>query len=123
MQITERKKIPDPTKAKENYKLFLKHKEKQIHKTSNNGDIKSVPAKHPKTASNSLKPVEKSNIITQEIKTVEKPNILNIESVNIEHPKTPTKLSKSIKQTKVITQQLKRQGFIQSQKPLTVRYS
>ena len=29
-------------KAKEYYELFLKNKDKQIHKTSNSNDIKSV---------------------------------------------------------------------------------
>ena len=73
--------------------MFLKNKEKQIPKTSNNSDIKAVPVKHSKTAFNSLKPIEQSNIITQELKSVEKENISCIESVNIEHPKTATKLS------------------------------
>ena len=30
------KQIPDPTKAKEYFKLLLKFKGKQVHKTSNN---------------------------------------------------------------------------------------
>ena len=73
--------------------MFLKNKEKQIHQTSNNSDIKSVPVKHSKTAFNSLKPIEQLKIITQELKSVEKENIFCIESVNIERPKTATKLS------------------------------
>ena len=46
-----KKKTPDPTKAKEQYELFLKNQGKQIHKTSNNGDIKPVAVKHPETTS------------------------------------------------------------------------
>ena len=45
----------------------------------------------------------KSNIITQEVETVEKPNVFDIESVTIEHWKTVTKLSKPTKQPKIIT--------------------
>ena len=59
------KDISEPTKSKENYELFLKNKGKQVHKSSNNGDIKSVAVKHPGTASNLLKPIEQSNIITK----------------------------------------------------------
>ena len=36
-------------------------------------------------SSNLFEPISQSNIITQVLKTVEKPNILEIESVTIEH--------------------------------------
>ena len=49
-----KKKIHDPTKAKEHYELFPENQGKQICKISNNGDIKSVAVKHPGTASDFL---------------------------------------------------------------------
>lgn len=56
--------------------IFVKQS-KQIYKTSNNGDVKSVAAKYCKTASDLLKtygkPMEKSHIITQQLDTVKKP--------------------------------------------------
>ena len=88
--------MPDPSKAKEHCELFLNDKAKQIHKYQKlwkmpkNSDLKSIS-----------KPLKKSIFITQELETVEKSNILDIESVTIEHPKTVTKLSKP----KIITQQ------------------
>ena len=39
---------------------------------------------------------------SQELETVEKPNILDIEPVTIDHPKTATKLSKPTKHPKTI---------------------
>ena len=42
--------------------------------------------------------VKWSEIITQQWKAIENPNIINIESVIIEHPKTLHKLSKAIGQ-------------------------
>ena len=90
------KKIPDPTKAKGLYKLFWKKKGEKIRKASKavkkptNGDIKSVTVWLLKTVSNLLNPITQSNIITQELETAEKPNILDIESVTIEHPKAVT---------------------------------
>ena len=49
--------------------------------------------------------MKQSNIITQELKTVERPNIFDIKLITTEHPKTTIKLSKSINQPKIITQQ------------------
>ena len=45
---------------------------------------KSVAVKHPKTSSNLSKSIEQSNIITQELKTIEKTNTFHIESVTIQ---------------------------------------
>ena len=45
---------------------------------------KSVAIKHPKTSSNLLKSIEQSNIITQELKTIEKTNTFHIQSVTIQ---------------------------------------
>ena len=50
--------MPILTKAKENYKLFLENKGKNIPKVSktvknpNSDDIESVTVRHPKTTSN-----------------------------------------------------------------------
>ena len=62
--------------------MFLKSKGKNIHKRSktvklekthtDNGDIKSVTVRHPQTASNLLKRITQSKIITQELETEEK---------------------------------------------------
>ena len=79
--------------------------------------LKSVTLRHPKAASILLKPVTQSNIITQELETVEKPNIHNIESVTIEHQKTVTKSIKSIKQPKVIIQEPNKIKFYAESKP------
>lgn len=49
-----RKKITDPTKAKEYYQLFVKNKNKK----SKNSDLKYVTIKHATTASNSLKAIK-----------------------------------------------------------------
>ena len=54
--------------------FFLK-KVNKLKKTSKKGDTKSVDVKHPKTASNLLKPKEYSNKVTQEQEKVEKLNI------------------------------------------------
>ena len=61
-------KICDPSKAKEHYKKVTK----------------SVAIKHPKTSSNLSKSIEQSNIITQELKTIEKTNTFHIQSVTIQ---------------------------------------
>ena len=50
-------------------------------------------------------------MITQELETVQKPNIFGIELVIIEHPKTTIKLSKSKKGSKIITQQPRKIKF------------
>ena len=47
--------------------------------------------------SNSLESIEQSNIITQELKIVEKSSIFDAELVTIENLNIATKLSKSIK--------------------------
>ena len=112
MFATKLIKKPDPTKAKEQYELFLKY-----------DDIKPADVKYFKTASSLLKPIEQSIIFTQELETIEKPNIFNKKLVIIEHPKTATKLSRSKKIPKIVNQQPKKQKFIQGQKPLIVRYN
>ena len=48
---------------------------------------KSVAVKHPKTSSNLSKSIEQSNIITQELETIEKTNTFWIESVTIQNLK------------------------------------
>ena len=48
--------------------------------------------------------MKQSNIITQQPKTLENPNIIDIKSVTIEHPKTSNKLSKTIRQAKKVSQ-------------------
>ena len=48
---------------------------------------KSVAVKHPKTSSNLSKSIEQSNIITQELETIEKANTFRIESVTIQNLK------------------------------------
>ena len=54
--------------------------------------------------SNSLESIERSNIITQELKIVEKSSIFDAELVTIENLNIATKLSKSIKKSKIIIQ-------------------
>ena len=89
-----------PSTAKEQHELLLNNKDKKVHKVSktvknpDNGDIKSVTVRHVKTASNLWKPRTPSKIITQELETVEKTNIHDIELVIIKHPKAVTKLYK-----------------------------
>ena len=46
---------------------------------------KSVAVKHPKTSSNLSKSIEQSNIITQELETIEKTSTFRIESVTIQN--------------------------------------
>ena len=86
MSIICHLKIPGPPEAEECYELFLQGKGKEIYKTSDIGDIKSVTVKHPKTDSNLWKPIEQSNIITQELETVKKKHFWH-KSVTMEHPK------------------------------------
>ena len=83
--------------------FFLK-KSKNIRKVSNYGEIKPVTVRQYKTASNLLKPIAQSKIITQKLETKEKQNVFDLESVTIEQLKSVTKLSKPIKQPKSITQ-------------------
>ena len=71
-------KIPDPCNAKEHYQLFIRTK--------------------------NTKPVKQSKIITQQPKTFENPNIVDIKSVIIEHPKTSHKLSKTIRLAEKVSQ-------------------
>ena len=63
-------------KQQSTIKLFLKNKSKQFQKISNNGDIKPFAVKHPKTASNLLKSIEQSNIISQKLKKSKKQTFL-----------------------------------------------
>ena len=48
--------------------------------------------------------MKQSNIITQQPKTLENPNIIDIKSVTIEHLKTSNKLSKTIRQAEKVSQ-------------------
>ena len=66
------KKIPDPRNAKEHYQSFIRKK--------------------------NTKSVKKSQIITYQLKTFDKANIVDIKSVITKHPKTSHKLSKAIRQ-------------------------
>ena len=86
--------------------FLLKNKGKQLHRTSNNNEIKHVAIKHPQTAFNLSKAIEHSNITTHKLDTVQKSNIIDIDLAPIEHPKTATKLSRSIKNPKIRNQQL-----------------
>ena len=63
--------MPDPSNAKEYYNSYLKRKNTKL------------VVKRPK-------------IITQQLKSIENPGIVDIKSVIIEHPKTSHKLSKTI---------------------------
>ena len=67
------RKIIDPLNAKEHYESFLRKKK----------------TKSPK----------QSNVNTQQTKTFENLNIVDIKSIIIEHPKTSNKLIKTIIQT------------------------
>ena len=71
-------KIPDATNAKQYYKSYLKRKNTHL--------------------------VKRSKIITQLLKSLENPKIVDIKSVTKEHPKTSCKLSKTIRQTKKVFQ-------------------
>ena len=77
-------KIPDPRNAKENYQSFIKSK--------NTTSVKQLKT------------------ITQQPKTFQNPNIVDIKSVIIEYPKTSYKLSKIIIQTETFS----RVGFVRS---------
>ena len=48
--------------------------------------------------------VKLSKIITQQPKTIENPNIVDIKPVTIEHTKTSCKLSKTVRQAKTFSQ-------------------
>ena len=87
-----------------NTEFFFFKKSKNIRKVSNYGEIKPVTVRQYKTASNLLKPIAQSKIITQKLETKEKQNVFDLESVTIEQLKSVTKLSKPIKQPKIITQ-------------------
>ena len=50
-----------------------------------------------------VKLVKRSKIITQQLKAVENPKIVDIKSVIIEHPKTWHKLSKTMTQTEKVS--------------------
>ena len=69
-KLTE--KIPDVSNAKKYYKSYLKRKNTKF--------------------------IKQSNIITQQAKTTENLNIVDIKAVIIEHSKTSLKLSKTIRQ-------------------------
>ena len=47
--------------------------------------------------------MKRSKIFTQPLKTLENPNIIDIESGTIEHPKTSHKLFETIRQSKKIS--------------------
>ena len=70
------KNIPDPTT--EHYELFFKHNDKKFPKTlkaiknPKKGNKKSVTLRQPKTTFNLLKPIVKSNIISEEAEVVVK---------------------------------------------------
>lgn len=46
----------------------------------------SITSRHPKTASNSSKPIKQLKTTTLDAKTVEKQDIFRIESVTIQNP-------------------------------------
>ena len=71
-------KIADPSNAKEYYNSYLKR--------------------------NNTKLAKRSKIITQQLKALENPNIIDIKSVIIEHPKTSHKLSKTTMHTEKLSQ-------------------
>ena len=48
--------------------------------------------------------VKQSKVITQQPKTIQNRNIIDIKSVNIEHPKTSRNLSKTIRQARMVSQ-------------------
>ena len=70
-------KLPDPHNAKEHYLSFIRKKNTKL--------------------------VKKSKVITQELKTFEYPNIVDIKSVIIEHARTSRKLSKTIRQAEKLS--------------------
>ena len=69
---------------------------KVIEKILHAGNAKEYNQFHSKKKNTKL--ISRSKIITQQSKTIENPNIIDIKSVNIEHPKTSGKLSKGIRQ-------------------------
>ena len=92
--------MPYPRKAKEHYKLFFKKKARKIPQAS-----KTVKNRNKSYTKFVLKSIKQSNIITQKLKTVEKPNTFYIEPVTTEHARTAKKLLKSKETSKIITQQ------------------
>ena len=75
----------------------------------------TVGVKHPKTASNLLKPMKRSNIITKNSKPQKSQELLK-ELLKKEHPKTSTKLPKFIKKKqKLLLNNQRKQKF----QPLT----
>ena len=93
--------------------MFLKSKNKEIRKTSktvknpNSSDTKLVTVEYSKTASELLKPIKQTKVITHKAAAVEKPNFDSIEPVTVKHRNSVTKLSKPIKQPEIITQKPK----------------
>ena len=69
-------RIPDPCNTKDHYQSFIRKK--------------------------NIKSVKQSEIITDQPKTFESPNIVDIKSVITEHPKTPDKLSNTIRHDKIV---------------------
>ena len=53
-----------------------------------------------------IKSVKRSKIVTQQVKAIENPNIVDIKAVIIEHPKTSRKLSKTIRQAGNVSQEI-----------------
>ena len=53
-----------------------------------------------------IKSVKRSKIVTQQVKAIENPNIVDIKAVIIEHPKTSHKLSKTIRQAGNVSQEI-----------------
>ena len=53
-----------------------------------------------------IKSVKRSKIVTQQVKAIENPNIVDIKAVIIEHPKTSRKLSKNIRQAGNVSQEI-----------------
>ena len=64
--------------------------------------LKNTIKEFSKTKTKNL--LSDQKIITQQLKTVEKQNIIGIKSVTIEHPIASRKLSKTIKQAKKVSQ-------------------
>ena len=50
--------------------------------------------------------MKRSKIITQQLKSLESPNVIDIKAVTTKHPKLSHKLSKTIRQGKKISQKL-----------------
>ena len=75
-KLTE--KIPDSHNVKGHYQSFIRKK--------------------------NAKSAKQSEIVTQQPKTFENPNIVDIKSVIIEHPKSSHKLSKTIRKAEKVSQ-------------------